>query len=85
MARLSKRKTCIKKLEERVDKLKNTCIAFPNGDDALELDNYLWVLHMVSYRKLQNIVNSRHLHVHRKNRKYKGKCPHEEEFLTMMI
>ena len=39
MARRSKRKTCIKKLEERVTNLKKLHIASLGDDDGLQRDN----------------------------------------------
>ena len=61
MPRMSKRLTYIKKLEDRVAKLKKMFIAsVSNDDDMLDPDNYLHIFHMISYRKLQIVTNMRH-------------------------
>ena len=80
MARLSKRKMCIKKLEERVIKLKKLCIASLGDDDVLQPDNYLHVLYIVAYRKLKHVTSKRCLFRSRKYRKNKGECPYDKDF-----
>ena len=76
MPRISKRITYLKKLENRVEVLKKLCIASScDDDDVLEPDNYLCVLYMVAYRKLQHMKTERHLfrsHKYRERRKHKG-------------
>ena len=50
MVRFTKQKTCIKKLEERVAKLKKLRIASLSEDDALKTDNYLMICYLVAYK-----------------------------------
>ena len=60
MPRASKRATFIKKLEKRVQKLKKSRMASLSADDDfLEPDDYLRVLHVVSYRELKVATNKR--------------------------
>jgi len=84
MARPSKRKTYIKKLEERVTKLKKAYIASLGDDDGLQRDNYLSILYLVAHRKLKNASSKRYLFRSRKYRKNKGECPYDKDFLTQM-
>ena len=80
MARLSKRKMCIKKLEERVIKLKKLCIASLGDDDVLQPDNYLCVLCLVAHRNLKHVTSKPCLFRSRKCRKNKGECPYDKDF-----
>ena len=61
MPRISKRLTYIKKLEDRVNKLKKIFIASLRlDDDVLDPDNYLYILYMIQHRKLQIVTNKRY-------------------------
>ena len=81
MPRVSKKVTYIKKLENRVAKLKKLFIASLSADDEfLYPDNYLYVLYMVCYRKLQIVTNKRYLFRSRKYRKHKGECPYDQDY-----
>ena len=72
MNRLSKRKKFIKKLEESIDKFKKLYIVSLDDDFVLQPGNYLCVLYMVSYRKLQIVTNKQYLYRSLKYRKNKG-------------
>ena len=62
MPRISKRITYLQKLENRVRVLKKIYVAsLCDDDDVLEPDNYLYVLYMVAYRKLQHMKTKRYL------------------------
>ena len=82
MPRTSKRATYIKKLEKRVSSLKKNYIASLSADDdVLEPDNYMYLMHMISYRKLQIATKSRYLFRSRKYRKHKGECLCDKDYL----
>ena len=54
MVRLSKRRTYLKKLETRVNKLRKAYLTSLNDDSELfETNNYLHLMYIVSYHKLQ--------------------------------
>ena len=83
MPRVSKRLTLMKKLEDRVEKLKKSCIASLSADDDfLEPDDYLCALCVVSYRKLKIVTNKRCLFRSCKCRKHKGGCPYDKDFFA---
>ena len=81
MPRISKRLTYIKKWDDRVAKLKKIFIASLSSDDeVLDPDNYLYILYMIQYRKLQILTNKRYLFRSKKYRKHKGECPYDKHF-----
>ena len=51
MPRCSRKVTYIRKLKERVSNLKKAYISsLATDDDAIEVDNYLFLMYMVSFR-----------------------------------
>lgn len=76
MSRVSKRLTYLKKMEDRAAKLKKLFVASLSADDeVLDLDNYLYILHMIAYRKLKIVTNKRCLFRSKKHCKHRGKLP----------
>ena len=77
----SKRKTYLKKLEDRVAKLRKAYVYSLGPDSELfETDNHLYFLHMVSVRKLKILSSKRYLFRKKKYRQNKGVCMHNANF-----
>ena len=81
MPRRSKRITYLKKLEDRVVKLRKAYLCSLRSDSELfETDNHLYLLYMVSYRKLKILSSKRYLFRKKKYRRNKGVCMYDADF-----
>ena len=70
----------MQKLEGRVDKLRKAYLASVVGDDDfLAPDNYLYLMYMVSYRRLQVVSNKRYLFRKRRYRKFCITCIYDRD------
>ena len=70
-----------KKLEDRVVKLRKAYVCSLGSDSELfETDNHLYLLHMVSVRKLKILSSKRYLFRKKKYRQNKGFCMYDADF-----